>query len=173
MNTVTKRVDPHKQAHESFTTFWDPTRDHGGTRPHRAEMFFTVRVTTPYPHLRQCSDRRPPHPNQFVGSCPTYLYYVRDVDLHRPSTRRRRRELETHPYFFQFITTDKTKSRRGGGKVSVLWKTKRPSLRNWSLSHIRWSCHTHFASVFPKTCSVNTPFPYLLVGPLCTNLGPP
>ena len=26
---------------------------------------------------------------------------------------------------YQFITTDKTKTRRGGGKVSVLWKTKR------------------------------------------------
>ena len=92
-------------------------------RPCRTEMIppITVRVsapTTPYPHLRQCSDRRPPHPNQFAVSCPIYLYeyapiYIRciaftchvcipehyhcslmgdlrDVDLHRPVTRRRR-----------------------------------------------------------------------------------
>ena len=81
----------------------------------------TVRVsvpTTPYPHLRQCSDRRPSHPNQFAVSCPIYLYVyapiyircivfachvcipehyrfslmrdLRDVDLHRPVTCRRR-----------------------------------------------------------------------------------
>ena len=83
--------------------------------------------TTPYPHLRQCSDRRPPHPHQFAISCPIYLYVytpiyirniafahitssayqklpfyipehyrcplmraLRDADLHRPVTRRRR-----------------------------------------------------------------------------------
>ena len=74
--------------------------------------------TTPYSHFRQCSDRRPPHPHQFAISCPIYLcvyepiyirsialawhFYipehyrcslmraVRDVDLHRPATRRRR-----------------------------------------------------------------------------------
>ena len=82
----------------------------------------TVRTsapTTPYPHLRQCSDRRPPHPHQFAISCPIYLcvyapiniriiafawhFYIpehyrcslmrdlRDVDLHRPATCRRRR----------------------------------------------------------------------------------
>ena len=67
----------------------------------------------------QCTDQRPPHPHQFAVSCPTYLcayapiyirciafawhlyipehYHcflrrdLRDVDLHRPSTRRRRR----------------------------------------------------------------------------------
>jgi len=43
--------------------------------------------------------------------------------------------------------TDKTKVRREGGKVSVLWNSK--AWRNWNLSHTRWSgemvhcCHTH------------------------------
>jgi hypothetical protein len=42
--------------------------------------------TTPYPHLRQCSDRRPPHPNQFAVSCPTYLHayapiYIRCISF--------------------------------------------------------------------------------------------
>jgi hypothetical protein len=95
-----------------------------GSRPCRTEMLppITARVsapTTPYPHLRQCSDRRPLHPHQFVISCPTYLcvyepiyiriiaftcnFYIpehyrcslmrtlRDVDLHRPATCRRKR----------------------------------------------------------------------------------
>jgi hypothetical protein len=40
--------------------------------------------TTPYPHLQQCTDRRPPHPNQFVVSCPIYVYayapiYIRSI----------------------------------------------------------------------------------------------
>ena len=38
--------------------------------------------------------------------------------------------------FFQFITTDKSKTSRGGGKVSVLWKTKSQRLRKLkSLTH--------------------------------------
>jgi hypothetical protein len=102
-----------------------------GVRPCRTEMLppITARAsapTTPYPHLRQCSDRRPPHPLQFAISCPIYLceyppiyigsiafacnFYkpehygcslmrvLRDVDLHRPATRRRRHvELRTQP----------------------------------------------------------------------------
>ncbi len=89
-----------------------------GSRPCRTEMFppITVRTrvpTTPYPHLRQS-----PHPHQFAISCPIYLcvyepiyiriivfvwnFYkpehyrcslmrtLRDVDLHRSETPRRR-----------------------------------------------------------------------------------
>ncbi len=38
--------------------------------------------------------------------------------------------------YVQFITTDKAKTSRGGGKVSVLWKTKGQSLRKLKpLSH--------------------------------------
>ena len=76
------------------------------------------RPDDPLPHPRQCCDRRPSHPNQFAVSCPIYLHeytpiYIRcivftchvcipehyhyslmrsmrDVDLHRPTTRRRR-----------------------------------------------------------------------------------
>ena len=94
-----------------------------GSRPCRTEMFppITVRTsvpTTPYPQLRQCSDLCPPHPHQFVMSCPiyvcvytliyiriisfTYNFYIpehyrcslmrslRDTDLHRQTTCRRR-----------------------------------------------------------------------------------
>jgi hypothetical protein len=39
--------------------------------------------TTPYPHLRQCSDRRPSHPKQFAVSCP--IYYIR-MHLYIPPT---------------------------------------------------------------------------------------
>ena len=42
--------------------------------------------TTPYPHLRQCSDRRPSHPNQFASSYPINLYvytpiYIRCISF--------------------------------------------------------------------------------------------
>ena len=88
-----------------------------GSRSCRTEMLPPITTianapTTPYSHLRQCSDRRPPHPHQFAISCPIYLcvyepiyirciafswhFYIpehyrfslmrdlRDVDLHRP-----------------------------------------------------------------------------------------
>ena len=89
--------------------------------PSYGDALITVRSsvpTTPYPHLPQGADQRPPHPHQFLVSCPMYLcvyeptyircivfachFYIpehyrcflrralRDVDLHRPATRRRR-----------------------------------------------------------------------------------
>ncbi len=61
------------------------------SRPCHTEMISPVTVrssvlTTPYPHLRQCSDRRPPHPHQFVISCPMYLcpyvpIYIRSIEF--------------------------------------------------------------------------------------------
>ena len=67
-----------------LTLFWNWNWSSVGTRSRRTEMIFTVRTsttTTPYPHLRQCTDRRPPHPNPFSVSCPIYLYVPTTLEL--------------------------------------------------------------------------------------------
>jgi hypothetical protein len=81
-----------------------------GSRPCHREILppITVRAnvpTTPYPHLRQYSDRRPPHTHQLPKMTLLYtrtlrfslMMTLRDVDLHRPATRRRRRVELSNP----------------------------------------------------------------------------